>query len=124
MRDATATAAAVFEPEEAGVLETAFKMTTKKLATSLGAHHKVTDPELARVIHNLGRSRLRLKKPLQTDRHAAEVADEAIEHFSYLEQAPDAILEAARDPGAGTRSGQRVIGAFPSSFRQPPVSRL
>ncbi len=121
MRDAMALASAVFEPEEVKVLESALKMALAKLAAAL--IHSGPDTDVAKLVHNFGRSRIVLKKPLQTDRHAIEIADEVVEHYAYLEKAPDSVLAAAREH-ASARMSERIVGAFPKAFRQPPVNRL
>ena len=120
MRDAMTAAAAVFEPEEVGVLAAALRLALSRLHVE----DPETTTELARLVHNLGRSRIRLRKPLQTDAHAAEIAGEAAELFAYLEEAPDTVLAAARGMGPLPASAERIVGAFPTGFRQPPVSRL
>ncbi len=123
MRDAMTDAAAVFEPEEVVVLAAALRRAVKKL-DFLGPMHPGKDAELARLIHNLGRSRVRLRKPMSTHIHAAEIADDAVELFVYLEEAPDAGLAAARENTALPESAERIVGLFPSAFRQLPSKRL
>lgn len=121
MRDAMAAAAAVFEPEEVVVLGLAYRLALKKLSV---APDESIQAEMARLVHNLARSRIRLKKPLRTDAHAVEVANEAVELFSYLEEAPETVLAASREMPALSRSAERIVGAFPREFRDPPVNRL
>ena len=121
MRDAIALAAAVFEPEEVKILESALKLASAKLATA-GLPRRPAI-EIAKLVHNLARTRIVLKKPLHTDRHANEIADEVVEHYAYLEKAPEPVLAAAREC-AKSRAPERIIGAFPKAFRQPPVNRL
>ncbi len=120
MRDAMTSAAAVFEPEEVCVLATALRMAMGRVPVK----DDEKKAELARLIHNLGRSRIRLRKPMQTDAHAAEIAGEAAELFAYLEEAPDTILAAAREMPPLPSYAERIVGAFPTAFRQPPISRL
>ena len=120
MRDVMTAAAAVFEPEEVGVLAAALRLAVSRLHVE----DPETKAELARLIHNLGRSRIRLRKPMQTDAHAAEIAGEAAELFAYLEEAPETILAAARETGPAPSATQRIVGAFPTKFRQPPINRL
>ena len=120
MRDAMMAAAAVFEPEEVGVLATALRLAVSKMHIEDAA----TKAELARLVHNLGRSRIRLRKPMQTDAHAAEIAGEAAELFAYLEEAPETVLAAARESGPMPPAAERIVGAFPTRFRQTPVNRL
>ena len=123
MRDAMTDAAAVFEPEEVVVLAAALRRAIKKLDLS-GPTNPGMEAELARLVHNLGRSRVRLRKPMLTHIHAAEIADDAVELFVYLEEAPDAVLAAARENTALPDSADRVVGLFPNAFRQLPAKRL
>ena len=120
MRDAMTAAAAVFEPEEVLVLAAALRLATSRMHVE----DAETKAELARLIHNLGRSRIRLRKLMQTDAHAAEIAGEAAELFAYLEEAPETILAAAREADVSSTRAERIIGAFPTQFRQTPVNRL
>lgn len=121
MRDVMASAAAVFEPEEVAVLAKALRLASKKVDA---AETDFVQVELARLIHNMARSRIRLKKPLRTDAHAAELADEAVELFTYLEEAPDAVLAASRESSLVPATADRIVGAFPRNFRDTPVNRL
>ena len=121
MRDAMAVTAAVFEPEEVTVLGLALRLALKKLDARGAAGNEV---EVARLVHNLGRSRIRLKKPMRTELHATEIANEAVELFTYLEEAPDAVLAATRESTSLPQSCERIVGAFPRAFRDPPVNRL
>ena len=127
MRDTMVSEAAVFEPEELKVLSTAYRLAMDRLGPEQADMER--GPEVAKLVHNLGRSRIRLKKPLQTPKHAAEIASEAIEQLSYLDHAPESVLAAVRENGVAGRPGSRVdngriVGAFPNEFRQPPISRL
>ena len=121
MRDTMARAAAVFEPEEIRVLASALAMTLRRLDSR--RTRRVLACEVAKLVHNLGRSRITFGKPMQTDRHAAEIADEAVEHFDYLVEAPDAVVAAVREESSYPAS-ERIVGAFPNAFRQTPVNRL
>ena len=124
MRDTMVSEAAVFEPEEAKVLAAAYRLTLDRLGAGAREEGGQGHGEIAKLIHNLGRSRIRLKKPLQTGKHAAEVAAQAIEHLSYLEGAPDAVVAAVREGGPAPQGAERIVGVFPNEFRQPPVNRL
>ena len=124
MRNAMAVAPAVFEPEEARVLESAVERTAGKLKAILGPDHMIERAELAKVIHDFGRCRLRLNKQLRTEKHAAEIADEAVEHLTYIEGLADGMVCDIREPGARSRPAERIVAAFPASFREPPTGRL
>ena len=124
MRDTMVSEAAVFEPEEAKILAAAYRLTVERLAAGGRVNDSRCDDEIGKLIHNLGRSRVRLKKPLQTPKHAAEVAAQAIEHLSYLDEAPDAVVAAVREGGGTRQAAERIVAAFPNEFRQPPVNRL
>ena len=121
MRDALAPAAAVFEPEEVAVLTLALRIATQKLGVGDG---ETTQAEVARLVHNLARSRIRLKKPMRKEAHAIEIANEAIELFTYLEEAPEAVLAASREHSVAAIEADRIVGAFPRAFRDVPVNRL
>ena len=123
MRDAMTDSAAVFEPEEVVVLAAALRRAIKKLDLT-GPTNPGMEDELARLVHNLGRSRLRMRKPMLTHIHAAEIADDAVELFAYLEEAPDAVLAAARENTKLTKSADRIVALFPNDFRQLPSKRL
>lgn len=122
MRDAMTSAAAVFEPEEVCVLAHATRQAIEKLAAD-GINDCEAQTEVARLVHNLGRSRIRLKKMMATPAHSVEIADEAVELFLYLEEAPETVLAAARGSHSSDAS-DRIVGPFPRAFRQPPVNRL
>ncbi len=124
MRDTMVSEAAVFEPEEAQILAIAYRMTIERLGPAVQESDPQGKGEIAKLIHNLGRSRVRLKKPLQTQKHAAEVSAQAIEQLHYLNEAPDSVVAAARECAGVRQTAERIVGAFPNEFRQPPVNRL
>ena len=98
MRDAMTSESAVFEPEEVKILDAAYRRATQRLGTQLAGRDQRAD--LARLVHNLGRSRLQLKKQLRDAADVQSLAEEAIEVFSYMLDAPAALLEEGRRRGA------------------------
>lgn len=122
MRDAMNKDAAVFEPEEVAVLEAAFRTAKRRSGLDGHAAERQTEcSELARLIHNLGRSRIQLKKRLSTPADADRLADEALEVFSYIQEAPDAVLVESR---AASVSTPRAVTMFPAEVRTVPQSPL
>lgn len=118
MLDAMVPGAAVFEPEEVDVLAMACALAGKTLKSEL-QDDAAAAPRLARLVHNLGRSRLRLKRRLATENDAKALAAESVELFLYLrgkEQEPveESVL----------RPPPRVIPIFPAALRAQPDTIL
>ena len=124
MRDGVASAAAVFEPEEAQVLATAFRIAMARLAKARTGEIEGDGAAVAKLVHDLGRSRIGLRKQLHTDKHAMEIAEQAIEQLAFLDEAPAALAQAAREVRFSALAGERIVAAFPKAYRQPPVNRL
>ena len=120
MRDAMTSESAVFEPEEVKVLDAAYCKATKRLASRL-AEREDQRAELARLVHNLGRSRLQLKKHLRDTADAQSLAEEAVEVFSYMLEAPAALVEEGRQHGAVK---PRAVTIFPADLRMLPTKAL
>jgi hypothetical protein len=120
MRDAMTPDSAVFEPEEVKILDAALCEATKRLGGAL-ADQEDRKADLARLIHNLGRSRLQLKKALRSPHDAHSLAEEAAEVFSYMREAPAAFVEEGRRQGAVK---QREMTIFPTALRQLPTKAL
>ena len=117
MFDAMAPGASVFEPEEVDVLASACELARQAIGKD------ATDPEarvkLARLVHNLGRSRLRLNRRLATPNDAAALAAEAADLFHYLrgltcEPVEHSVLKPI----------PRTVPIFPVELRVPPISLL
>ena len=118
MLDAMAPGAAVFEPEEVDVLAAACALAGKRLSQEIGGDAERA-AELARLVHNLGRSRLRHKRRLATERDAEAVAAEAVDLFLFLQgkqQVPidDSVL----------RPIPRSVPIFPAAMRAAPDTIL
>ena len=120
MRDAMTSDSAVFEPDEIKVLDAAFREAARRLGDKLLGSTERT-AELALIVHNLGRSRLQLKKALRGANDAHSLADEATELFDYLLEAPAALVEEGRRQGAVK---PRDVTIFPTALRQLPTTAL
>ena len=118
MLDAMTSGAAVFEPEEVDVLAAACTLAGKRLAGDL-KDDPAAAAELARLVHNLGRSRLRLKRRLATTGDAQVLAEEAVDLFLYTR---DKTREPIED--AVLRPSPRAIPIFPAALRSPPDTIL
>ena len=75
--------------------------------------------ELAKLVHNLGRSRLRLKRRLATSGDAQVLASEAVELFLYLRGKTQEPVEAGV-----LQLSPRVIPIFPAALRAQPDTIL
>ena len=118
MLDAMVPGAAVFEPEEVKVLAKACTLAGKTLKDEIGDDATVA-PEVARLVHNLGRSRLRLKRRLATTGDAKVLAAEAVELFLYLRgKAQEPVEDGA------LRLSPRVVPIFPAAVRAQPDTVL
>ena len=117
MLDAMAPGAAVFEPEEVDVLAAACDLARKTIGEA------ATEPdaraELARLVHNLGRSRLRLNRRLATRSDAAALAAEAADLFHYLRGSGSAPIE-----DRVLKPIPRTVPIFPAELRMPPSTVL
>lgn len=117
MLDAIAKDAAVFEPKEVEVLTAAYTMALKKCG--VGRHADAAEKtELACLVHNLGRSRLRLGKSLLTQTDAIKLADEASDVMGYLKHAPQIRIDDAKSG----RCVDRDVTIFPTDLRALPTS--
>ncbi len=114
MLDAMVSGAAVFEPEEVEVLATACTLAGKTLKDEI-QDDPAGAPQIARLVHNLGRSRLRLKRRLATASDAKVLADEAVELFLYLRGKTQEPVEESV-----LRPPPRVIPIFPAALRAEP----
>ena len=118
MLDAMTSGAAVFEPEEVDVLAAACTLAGKTLKTDI-KDDPTAAPELARLVHNLGRSRLRAKRRLATASDAQVLAAEAVDLFLYLRgKTPVPLDESVLRPIP------RAIPIFPAGLRTPPDTIL
>ncbi len=120
MRDAMTSDSAVFEPEEVKILDVAFHLAAKRVGAKLVGRQDQAEG-LARLVHNLGRSRLQLKKHLRNTADAQSLANEAAEVFSYLAEAPAAVVEAGRSHG---KVKPRPMTIFPADLRMLPKTAL
>ncbi len=120
MRDAMTSETAVFEPEEVRILDAAYRKAAHRLADTIAAHDDQRS-DLARLVHNLGRSRLQLKKHLRDASDAQSLADDAVEVFSYMMAAPAAFVDEGRQHGAVK---PRTMTIFPSDLRMLPTDTL
>ena len=111
---------AVFEPEEVKILDVAFHLAAKRVGAKLVGRQDQAEG-LARLVHNLGRSRLQLKKHLRNTADAQSLANEAAEVFSYLAEAPAAVVEAGRSHG---KVKPRPMTIFPADLRMLPKTAL
>ena len=118
MLDAMVPGAAVFEPEEVDVLAAACALAGKTLTTEMQEDPTVAR-EIARLVHNLGRSRLRLKRRLATTSDAQALAAEATELFHYLRGKGQEPLE-----DSVLRPSPRVVPIFPAALRAQPDTIL
>ncbi len=118
MLDAIAPGAAVFEPEEVDVLTAACGLAIRKIDRATRDDPEVRD-KVAKLIHNLGRSRLRHHKKLKDAADAASLAEEAADLLGYLRDAPD--LHVASESATPSR---RQVPFFPANVRLPPTSIL
>ena len=118
MLDAMVPGAAVFEPEEVDVLAKACTLAGTTLKSEIQNDPTVA-PEVARLVHNLGRSRLRLKRRLATMSDAKVLAAEAVELFHYLrDKGQDSVEDSVLQPSP------RVIPIFPAALRAQPDTIL
>lgn len=118
MLDAIAPGAAVFEPEEVDVLAAACGLALRKI-DGTGLEGPDTPQEVAKLVHNLGRSRLRHRKKLRDAADAASLAEEATDLLGYLRQAPDIELSSEGSPPMA-----RAVPIFPAELRAPPTTLL
>ena len=119
MLDAMVPGAAVFEPEEVDVLSAACGLAIKKI-NKAGQDDAEIRSEVARLVHNLGRSRLRHKKKLKDATDAASLAEEAVDLLGYLHEG--AQVEVASP--AVKPMPSRAVPIFPAEFRMPPSTTL
>ena len=119
MLDAMVPGAAVFEPEEVDVLSAACGLAIRKISKA-GQDDPEIRAEVARLVHNLGRSRLRHKKRLKDATDAASLAEEAVDLLGYLhESAQVEVASPAVKPMPA-----RAVPIFPAEFRMPPSTTL
>lgn len=119
MLDAMVPGAAVFEPEEVDVLAAACGLAIRKIGKA-GQDDPEIRAEVARLVHNLGRSRLRHKKKLKDATDAASLAEEAVDLLGYLHEGAQvevASLTVKPMP-------PRAVPIFPAEFRLPPSTTL
>lgn len=117
MLDAMAKNAAVFEPKEVEVLTAAFSLALSKCGVTREAD-PAEKTELACLVHNLGRTRLKLGKGLRNSADAAKLADEAADIMGYMKNAQDIKIDAYVSP----RNADRDITIFPTDLRAPPTT--
>ena len=119
MLDAMAKNAAVFEPKEVEVLTAAFALALSKCGVTRDADADAAEKtELACLVHNLGRTRLKLGKGLRNSADAAKLADEAADIMGYMKNAQDIKIDAYVSP----RNADRDITIFPTDLRAPPTT--
>jgi len=118
MLDVIAPGAAVFEPEEVDILTAACSLALKKIERS--DDDADAKAEVAKLVHNLGRSRLRHRKRLKDAADAASLAEEAADLLGYLRKAPD--LDVSGE--ARAKPSDRAVPFFPAEVRSPPTSLL
>ena len=117
MLDAMTCGAAVFEPEEVDVLAMACTLAGKRLFRTIDGNPKAAD-ELARLVHNLGRSRLRHKRRLASAADAQALAAEAIDLFLFLRDKQQVPVDEVLQPIP------RTVPIFPADMRTAPDSIL
>ena len=118
MLDAIAPGAAVFEPEEVDVLAAACRRALRKIGGT-GLDGPDVRDDVAKLVHNLGRSRLRHRKRLRDAADAVTLAEEATDLLGYLRQAPDMTLSSEGAPPMA-----RAVSFFPAELRAPPTTLL
>ena len=118
MLDAIAPGAAVFEPEEVDVLAAACGLALRKI-DGTGLDGPDVREDVAKLVHNLGRSRLRHRKRLRDAADAATLAEEATDLLGYLRQAPEIALTSEGAPPMA-----RAVPFFPAELRAPPTTLL
>jgi len=119
MLDVIAPGAAVFEPEEVDVLAAACGMALKKIDGE-ALHDPDAREEVARLVHNLARSRIKHHKRMKDAADAAALAEEAADLLFYLRETP----ELAAPGDVSVQPSMRAVPFFPAELRSPPTSVL
>ena len=119
MLDVIAPGAAVFEPEEVDVLAAACGLAIKKIDEE-ALHDPDTREEVARLVHNLARSRIKHRKRMKDAADAAALAEEAADLLGYLRETP----EIAASADVSVQPSTRAVPFFPADLRSPPTTVL
>lgn len=117
MLDAMTPGAAVFEPEEVDVLALACNLARNRLSKATKGKPEAA-AEVARLVHNLGRSRLRARRRLACAADAEAVADEAVDLFLFLQDKERIPVEDVLRPIP------RTVPIFPAEMRAAPDTIL